>query len=604
MDPRKERFNLQDQETGDEDIPYNAIYGLIKQLEEDIGGFKRLLAFNEASRRCWREYHMEAWRVTVTPLKVVDLPQEILSMIFANFEDVPTPPIQDPVGSTSFEEDLPKPDVASIKSIRLTCRAFCEAGSRFLLPVVDVSFTRACVQRLEEISNHPSISRGVQIIRIHTDAYNHSLANSLNQFCCQISQKLGVLPFTFATQATSVQRQVTKDCLLAGLIPKPKFLKIRGLQMALKDAQELEAIVDKLIHRVDQAALHLDPFETKINKAIVKAHEEYKQRYLEQESLAKDARICANISTAMSLMPSVQRLCITECGPRKPEILGDSLYEPVDVQKWRSALKSSNIFRNMMLHTGTCPPTLLEWKGEPPFSLVLQLPLLLSAGSRNLTHLDIDIPPIGETSLGIESRHLESLRRACQQLKSIKVRMKRFRNFLDILGNPATVYALLEPMLASPGLEVVKLDLSTQCELFLVSDPESIGSLLTGLSWNKLRTIHLSHVAIEADKLREVLGKAPGRIHLDLNGIFLMEGTWAEALEILRAKADSSSRVVNPRGVGVELNSLSTKEAGYLRQEFDSEHRNGWYSAQRCPGPASFYIRGGNIPNPLIRVDD
>lgn len=588
----------------DQGIPCNSVFVGIKRLENEIRGYKRWLDSNENSRRLWRALHLAAWQASVRPLKVVDLPHEILTMIFAHFEDVPTPSVQ--VESSSSDRSLPEPDAASIKNIRLTCRSFCEAGSRFLLPVVDISLTRSSVQRLEQISNHPTISKGVRVVRIHTDAYSTLLVNDWHQFCFAIYTRLRSLSDRLKVEAEKARRQVADDCRLVGLIPEPKVLEIREHDMLLKDAQYLLATMGKCRPWDFPFDLPLNYSETKISKDLAQAHEEYKQRYWEQERLAEDARICAKISVAIDLMPSVQRLCIN--GARGPwtEIERDSSGEPLDTQKWRSAFRSSNPFRSMTVHTSTGfrPLVLMAQERTQPFSLVLKLPLVLQAGSRNLTYLDIDLPTVNRNLQDIAADHLQNLRHACQKLRSVRIRViwSNIDNWNPALGLAAT-HTLLEAMLVSPGLEVIKLDLNAEDQVNgLVESHESVAPLLAGISWDKLQALHLAHVPIEAGKLRELLSKAPGTIHLDLNGIFLLEGTWAEALEILRGRADSSSRVVDPQGV--EMGALSEEEADYLWYEFESEHRGGWYSDERCPGPASFYIRGGNIPNPLIPVDE
>lgn len=585
-------------------IPYDFFLLDIKKMEKEISKYKRWLKFNENDRQLWRAFHLAAWRATVRPLKVVDLPHEILTMIFAHFEDVPTPSIQ--VESSSSDGSLPEPDTTSIKNIRLTCRSFCEAGSSFLLPVVEISLTRSSVRRLEQISNHPTISKGVRVVRIDTDAYSTLLANERHQFGFAIYTRLRSLSDRLKVEAEKARRQVADDCRLVGLIPGPKSLEIREHDMLLRDAQYLLATMEKCKPWDFSFDLPLNHSETKISKALAQAHEEYKQRYWEQERLAEDARICAKISAAIDLMPSVQRLSITRARGPWIEIERDSYGEPLDTQKWRSAFRSSNPFQSMMVHssTGFRPVAGTDQERTQQFSLLLKLPLVLQAGSRNLTYLDIDLPPVNHGLQDIAADHLQSLRHACQQLRSVRIRViwSNIDKWNPALGLAAT-HTLLEAMLASPGLEIIKLDLKAEYQgNGLVESDESVAPLLAGISWGKLQALHLAHVSIEAGKLRELLGKAPGTIHLDLNGIFLLEGTWAEALEILRGRADSSSRVVDPQGV--EIGALSEDEADYLWYEFESEHRDGWYSAQRCPGPASFYIRGGNIPNPLIRVNE
>lgn len=184
------------QQAVDQDIPYKAIYEHIKQLEQDIGGFKRLLKSNEASRDHWRGLHMAAWRATVRPLKVVEMPNEILTQVFSNFEDDPVPQIQ--VDHSSFDDLLPSPDIRSIKSIRLTCAVFCDVGSRFLLPVVNISFTRSSLQRLREISNHANISKGVLYIRFDISPYS-SWLTGLEHFCISASNRLATLRMLYTT---------------------------------------------------------------------------------------------------------------------------------------------------------------------------------------------------------------------------------------------------------------------------------------------------------------------------------------------------------------------------------------------------------------------
>ena len=42
------------------------------------------------------------------------------------------------------------------------------------------------------------------------------------------------------------------------------------------------------------------------------------------------------------------------------------------------------------------------------------------------------------------------------------------------------------------------------------------------------------------------------------------------------------------------------RQISYWRNELRSEHRDGWYSDPRSPGPASYYIWGGKVPYYLL----
>lgn len=587
------------QQAVDKDILYSAVCITLKLLEEDIAGFKRLLESNESLRRRWRIVHMAAWRATVRPLKVVDLPNEVLAMIFAHFEDVPAPRIQVDDAS-SDDTPFPSADLGSIKNIRLTCRKFCDAGSRFLLPLVDISFTPSSIQRLEEISSHPNISKGVRIIRIYIGTYSPEIANPA-RFCTEIISKLATLKFEFQVEASRVQKEVEEACRMIGIPPKPKSLKIKGLQMALAEAQDVIQTLHRTRRQHGLPVASYDRFERKLSSAIAKAHEEYQRKVLEQKDLVGDFNVHASIHAAIRKMPSVQRLCITNSSVRQPaDNIRSGWGQRLGIQKFKAILKDTNPFQKLMVDAGE-DTSLVSRASDSDIALWYELPLMFGVGDGNLTQLDITIMAFDEPHIEALARHLPSIRHACQQLRRVQVKItQRFDIFMERI-KPAFVaqtWGLLDAMLTSPKLEAVRLDFRVENEYHDVHSPSGFSAVLANLPWNNLRHVCLLRLPLGIGDLRDALEKVPGKVHLELTAINLLEGTWAEALEILRSRADASSLVRQPRGV--ELTQMSEREARYLRYEFDSEHRDGWYSAQRCPGPASFYIQGGNIPNPLI----
>lgn len=602
---RRDEIRAIKQRAIDEDIFQSSIHASLKLLEWEIAGFKQLLESNESMRRNWRVSHMVAWRATVRPLKVVDLPNEILAMIFANFEDVPVPKIQVD-NAPSDDVPLPSPDVATIKNIRLTCRAFCDVGSRFLLPLVDISFTPSSIHRLEEISNHPTISKGVRIIRIYAGTYGPALDN-LDQFCSRTLFRLRTLRLEFQYEASRVEREVEEAFRMIGVPPNPKDLKINGLQVALAEAQDvMQTLRLQRCQHASSVILH-NRFETKISKAIAQAHEEYQRKCLEQKSLIEDCHVHSNIQAAIRKMLSVQRLCITNSSVRRwDDSIRSGWGHRLDAQKFKAILRSPNPFRKLMVDDGDGQIPIMSRVRDSDIALWYNLPLMFDLGDGNLTHLDITIITLDEIHIESLTRHLQSVRRACQQLRRVRIEVnQRYRLVQTERINPTSVantWDLLDAMLSSPRLEAVSLDLILGNEFQDVLSTSGFGVVLEKLPWQNLRRVCLLNWPIKIGELRHALEKVREKVHLELTGINLLEGTWAEALEILRGRADSSSLVRKPQGV--EFSNLPLREALYLLHEFDSERRDGWYSAQRCPGPASFYIRGGNIPNPLIWARD
>lgn len=586
----------------DQDIPYKAIYGHIKQLEEDIGGFKRLLVSNEASRNHWRKLHMTAWRATVRPLKLAEMPNEILKQAFANFEDDPLPQIQ--IENSSFDASLPSPDIKSIKNIRRTCRALCEVASEFLLPVVDISFTRFSLQRLAEISNHPTISKSVRFIRFDISPYSSYLADS-QHFREVAYSRLAVVRRYHATRIFKTQNEVAEALRISGIHAESRSWMMNGLDVS-QDEQTLAILkalrVQALLQDI-QDVVPLDSLERKIKLAISRAHEEYMRRYLEQRSLIESPQVYADIATSIGRMPSAKKLFVNDiCGRYWYDAFISGWGKTFDTEKYSSMVMGPSPFHELMVQPGTCEQGVLENDGEPPLSLLHHLPSMFQAFSQTLTHLDIDIKPNPKIHIEISAADIQSLRNACQQLKSLKLRFVKGYPAVASEGMSLECFTmtntLLGAMLGSPHLEELRLCLILGSTYRLSDSATILGHVLEKLTGNKVRSVWLSHIPIKIYELQQLLDRAPEGIHLEMNRLYLLDGTWAQALDILRGSTDSTSRIVNPQGG--EMRTMSAREARYFRHEFRSEHLDGWYSDQRCPGPASFYIRGGNIPNPLI----
>lgn len=589
----------------DQDIPCETIYGHIKQLEEDIGAFKRLLVSNETSRNHWRELHVSAWRATVRPLKVVDMPNELLTKIFANFEDVPVPQIQ--IDSAPFDDSLTSPDLASIKSIRLTCRAFCEVASEILLPLVTVSFSRSSLRRLEEISNHPTISKGVRLIRFNISPYSSWLTNPLSFFDAAAT-RLANLHTMFGSHAGKTHCEMTETLRTSGFPAGTRSWAISGLDAA----QEMAAAISKAIQTVIlpegfESVVPLDPFETRIRIAISRAHEEYVKRYSEQQNLFKDHDFHAKIVSSIRRIPSIKRISITDLhGRHWHRIFKTGWNKRLDVQKYSATMMGSNPLHDLMVQPGAYESATLAEDGEPPLSLLHHLPSMFQDVNQKLTHLAIDISPDPKVHTNISTEDLQNLRQACQQLKSVKLSItKAYPHFRTSDMSPACfsmIGTLVGAITGSPYLEELGLTLMPGRKYRLSDAPTILGHVLENLSGNKVRSVWLSHVPIKIHELQQLLERVPRGLHLEMDSTSLLDGTWAQVLDMLRGSTDSTSRIVYPRGG--EKRTMSEREARYFRHEFRSEHRDGWYSDQRCPGPASFYIRGGNIPNPLIWGSD
>ena len=96
------------------------------------------------------------------PLRVTDLPTEILHQVFSHFADAR----MGRPGRVDWFWNEPYPDLeakrAAIYSARLACRRLHDIASPLLLPTVRVKLEQASLDRLDEISRIPHVAAGVR----------------------------------------------------------------------------------------------------------------------------------------------------------------------------------------------------------------------------------------------------------------------------------------------------------------------------------------------------------------------------------------------------------------------------------------------------------
>lgn len=104
-------------------------------------------------------------------MHILDLPDEILLEIFEHVEDFDA---NFPFPHEDFLRDDEREDV---RSLRLVCRRFADASSQLLVRVVRVHANEPSIARLEAISRHPTIAKGVRFVRVVFHLYNASFAD-------------------------------------------------------------------------------------------------------------------------------------------------------------------------------------------------------------------------------------------------------------------------------------------------------------------------------------------------------------------------------------------------------------------------------------------
>lgn len=151
---------------------FDTLHNSIETRNEDLDTARKEL---EGRRDSIRAHINTATRPLIRPLKILDLPDELLRCIFDYVRGWTS-------DSETFFSDIQPGDIRQIKQLRLTCRQFRDTSSHLLLRYVKVDLTPASLARLEEISRHPTISKGVIAVCVVLEFYSTTLAEDIQRF--------------------------------------------------------------------------------------------------------------------------------------------------------------------------------------------------------------------------------------------------------------------------------------------------------------------------------------------------------------------------------------------------------------------------------------
>lgn len=146
---------------------FNAEDNLNREMERIISQKTSL----EATRDRIRHALGALSRVFLRSLSIMDLPDEILLGIFRLVEDIDW---------ELHAEICLHVDRKDIKNVRLVCRRFSNLSSELLVRRVRISPSEASLARLDAISRHPTISKGVCIVRVVLHLYNPALRDTVS----------------------------------------------------------------------------------------------------------------------------------------------------------------------------------------------------------------------------------------------------------------------------------------------------------------------------------------------------------------------------------------------------------------------------------------
>ncbi|KAL1859583.1 hypothetical protein Daus18300_009584 [Diaporthe australafricana] len=491
------------EQLGNIDSTQRAVKDQMTQLQ--VGGFEaavaklRLVSLKMVeSQTALREVLDSIARAMLRHLKIDDLPDELLVGVFSHLSNL-----------------------ADIKHLRLSSWRLNKISSHLLLETIHINMSPSSLVRLDRASRHRDISPGIHRIVASVDLYHRYLAKDFKAFAeCSIDE-LAELDSWEHPPSRQAHSRIS-----------------RSWKRFLTNPESLPSD-DKLEARLTNSDIH----------ALHNGYLRYYQLYLEQRGVLCDGSFGQAIAAAISRMPNFKQLVIRDRSP----ITEDNLKE---LRSSRTQKELENLVKDPTLLVETMMLRTCRWEGaetsegDPPYlDLLYQIPLAIHAEGSTLAHLKTDLTPPQVFYLVLGQDQYPRLQSFAQGLKSFRFRIEPYEKYSWAVPRrrereeTARLYRFLYILTRSKHLNELALDLA-DLERDLLEDNRThdpnritIGPLLVSLPSTKLENIHLKNCSLHLKELEALVDRlSHGQVVLGLCYVYLLSGTWADAVEMLRTE--------------------------------------------------------------------
>lgn len=514
-------------------------------------------SLNEAGHMI-RPIFDETVRPLIRPRNILELPPELLTHIFSFFKFYDGQ-LSSPL-FVEFEHYGRNGDnIRDLQNIRLSCGQFYGASSCFLLDSVDVGLNGPDLAHLEEISRHPYISKGIKAVRVNLDMYHPSFPDE-ELFLIAACQALDETIIFNVTQLGQWDRD-----------PPPSAQSIYTLEK-MKEMTELNSRTFSIYERHltklrqsqnDPADEPADEHARKSIAAFRLAFAQFVNLAREQHDVVRRGTFVKTVAQAMARMPTATKLILTDTN-----ILRAS--QPTRSPTWGPTFDnfhlSMEMARNPFLYLRDRLIRTSSWKDSPapqalPLRLLHELPVEIAKAGTTLTHFEnqVLVPSIGDLDAALSQQDISVLSSIGQTLRVFywdgrgilepEVDESGFIKFGGYLRALAT------------GKKLQRLSIKAEFARKVVS-MRSFFTPTTRLSSN-LKVCVLTGCAFHLRDLSAFLSPYGHKsLFAQWTRICLLSGSWADALDILRAKFDWHSTLAEAGGA--ECASMSNEEAALI----------------------------------------
>ncbi|KAB5549920.1 hypothetical protein GE09DRAFT_189258 [Coniochaeta sp. 2T2.1] len=443
-------------------------------------------------------------RSSLRKLNILDLPDEILLSIFEFVE-----------GWNSEDHLAFDPCFRTTKDIqnsRLVCRRLRDVSSQFLLRTIVVTIDKESVQRLDEISRHTTISKGVRGVRIVLHLYSAelmSLANLLEYCVGDIEEQARM-----AEAVRSWEFRNGKSSEHDTLERVEQVLAVVGTLRRITTAEHMQ---DMDPDNGDAADLSE---EDQLHRSrLLDTRRQYVSLCVEQQAFMESGEFYRAVGLAIARMPCARRLDIRdtdfECHRRARSVM-----HPED-DVWAS------ISRFMLLPLTGYHAKRADVSVADRHDITNLLHAVRNAGAL-LKGIDIKLSNLtgfGGATPGL-SRPQE-LSSGMSQLEYLSFCAEDEDLFE---GEAANVELLLSTCADTPSLRELRCDLRSSAQGALID----IQRVLPPRARPHLANLWFARAAIHLSGLKALIEQLPDMKYCGLAHVRLLSGTWEEALDVLR----------------------------------------------------------------------
>ncbi|EER39389.1 conserved hypothetical protein [Histoplasma capsulatum H143] len=527
---------------------FESVDNLDRELEKANASKTKFEGVQSALRCCINSLS----RPYLRNLNILDLPNEILLKIFEFVEDMLDFPFPFPFYRQGTKD---------IKNTRLVCWRFCNVSSQLLVRVVRVNFSELSLARLEEISRHPTISRGVRAVQIVLHFYNFSFTD-FHRFISYQADEVEdhVEPFDRAKmwESFDIPEQTALEMVSNG---RAVVSTLRRLELADPDDDGgyFEGDED---HRA----------------RLGEIHRQYLILLEKQESLIRTKKFSQTVGSAVARMLGLRRLHFNDADF---EFLKDRRLMVPEGSIWAA-------LHRFMLQPITGYDAKKHELELPNYQCIVNVIDSVRRAGALLDNIDIKLSTLGYPG---------SLVLAPDIQREFSSRMQQLKEFsFSFEGNLTEQDAddlskFLSAFLDTSSLQNLGLRMGG-------GDAEAaridVGQLIGSKPRHKLIAISFCQVAIDLPRLLLFLERLPQSIRcIHLQDVRLLSGTWKEALDALRKKRSRVVLFSEPQGAECDNMPHEAYES-IFRSENCNENDAERYIRNRIPWE----------PNPLQALED